>query len=111
MDAVNAEDPNVLEVRGALRPKELAHAELMTEWVMRLRPDAPEALLLAARAHHIRRWAWPRTGYPEGRAGYLKWRKDLYDRHAELAADILRTAGYDEATIERVSEIQHKQGL
>lgn len=40
IDAANEEDPNTLEVRGRLAPKELAHAELMSEWVVRLRPDA-----------------------------------------------------------------------
>ena len=37
------------EVRGERRPKELAHAVLMTEWVQALDPDADEAQLLAAR--------------------------------------------------------------
>ena len=61
IDAANADDPNTLEVRGGVRPKEQAHAELMTEWVRRLDPDADEAQLLAARAHHLRRWTLPRV--------------------------------------------------
>ena len=39
-------------------------------------PAATEAQVLAARAHHLRRWVVPRTSYPEGRAGYLRWRTD-----------------------------------
>ena len=35
-----------------------------------------ETLLLAARAHHLRRWELPRDSYPVGRAGYLRWRRD-----------------------------------
>ena len=31
IDAANAADPHTIEVRGEVRPKELAHAELMTE--------------------------------------------------------------------------------
>ena len=50
------------------RPKEQAHAEMMSEWVARLDPDADEAQLLAARAHHLRRWAIPRAELPR-RAG------------------------------------------
>ena len=73
-------------MRGEVRPKELAHAELMTEWVQRLDPDATEAQLLAARAHHLRRWTSPRSSYPEGRAGYLRWRTALKKQHAEEVA-------------------------
>ena len=49
IDAVNAGDPTHVATAAGLRPKELHHAELMTEWVRRLRPDADEALLLADR--------------------------------------------------------------
>ena len=71
IDAANADDPNWLDVRGSSRPKELAHAELASEWVSKLAPNASEALVLAARAHHLRRWTIPRGDYPEGRTGYL----------------------------------------
>ena len=74
-------------------------------------PDAPESVQLAARAQHIRRWEVPRDGYPEGRAGYLKWRTDLYKRHGEVAGSIMEEVGYDEATIERVKTLLRKRGL
>ncbi len=111
IDAANAEDPARLVVRGERRPKELAHAELVTEWVARLRPDAPETLLLAARAHHIRRWLSPRSSYPEGRAGYLRWRRDLSQRQAADVGRLLDEAGYDELTIQRVQDIVRKRNL
>jgi len=111
IDAANADDPARIVVRGVERPKELAHSELMTEWVQRLRPDADETLLLAARAHHIRRWTVPRTSYPEGRAGYLKWRRDLHGVHAEEVGRILTDVGYDAGTIARVQEIVKKRNL
>lgn len=109
IDATNADDPHTIEIEGEERPKELAHAELMTEWVRRLRPDANEALLLAARAHHIRRWALPRSEYPEGRAGYLRWRRDLHRRHADDVESILRQVGYDDETIDRVQALVAKR--
>jgi hypothetical protein len=111
IDAANADDPVTLEVRGAVRPKELAHAELMTEWVRRLDPDASEAQLIAARAHHLRRWTSPRSTYPEGRAGYLRWRSALKAQHATEVAELLAGAGYDGTTIERVQRLIKKQGL
>ncbi len=111
IDAANAEDPRVITVRGEERPKDLAQGELAHAWVGRMRPDAADALLLAARAHHLRRWRWPRSTYPEGRAGYLKWRRDLHERHAGELEAILRQVGYDDDTIGRAQEFVRKRGL
>ena len=83
----------------------------MTEWLARLDPDADDAQLLAARAHHLRRWTLPRSTYPEGRAGYLRWRTALKKQHAEEVAAILADVGYDAATIDRVQRIIRKEGL
>ena len=111
IDLANHDDPHSLSVRGRRRPKELAHAELVSEWVRRLEPDASDALLLAARAHHVRRWEIARDQYPKGRSGYLRWRKELQKLHARVSGEILRGVGYDEVTIERVRDIVRKRGL
>lgn len=116
IDRANAEDPNVLEVAGPdgvveRGPKELVHARMMTECVVDLDPHADEAQLLAARAHHFRRWTSPRSAYPEGRAGYLRWRTAARRRHAEEVAALLREVGYDEATVDDVARIVRKEGL
>jgi hypothetical protein len=102
IDAVNAGDPS---------GKELRDSQLATEWVRRLRPDAGEALLLAARAHHLRRWAIPRDSYPEGRNGYLRWRRTLQRAHAEEVGELLGAEGYDDATVARVQDIVQKRKL
>jgi len=111
IDAANAQDPVSVETASGLRPKELVHAELLTEWVQRLRPAASEALLLAARAHHIRRWTIPRTSSPPGRVGYLRWRNRLHELHAEETADILRSIGYLDDEVARVQTIIRKEHL
>jgi hypothetical protein len=111
IDAANADDPETIVVRGEQRPKEQAHAELMTERVRELDPDADEAQLLAARAHHLRRWSIPRSSFPDGRAGYLRWRTTLNRQHASDVGSILASAGYDDATVERVQRIIRKEGL
>lgn len=111
IDTANREDPHTLEVRGVRRPKELAHAELVTQWVRQLRPDASEALLLAARAHHVRRWEIPRSRHPQGRAGYLRWRRELQALHARVTEEILQRVGYDASTIARVRDLLHKRDL
>jgi hypothetical protein len=111
IDAGNADDPNLVTIRSRTGPKEVLHAELATEWVERLRPDASEQLLLAARGHHFRRWTVPRASAPAGRAGYLKWRKSLQQQHARELGELLTAAGYDPGTIERVQAIVRKEGL
>ena len=111
IDLANADDPNRLVVDGRSRPKEQWHAELMTAWVRRLDPGATDEQLLAARAHHLRRWEVPRQDYPAGRAGYLRWRRDQKTRHADLVAVILADAGYSEDQIARVGQIIRKEHL
>jgi hypothetical protein len=111
IDAANGDDPHTILVRGQRRPKELAHAELVSNWIEKLAPDASAALKLAGRAHHLRRWEIPRADYPEGREGYLRWRRALHDLHAERAGAILSPLGYDAALIRRVSDLLHKRGL
>jgi len=111
IDAANGADPARITVRGKERPKELAHAELVTEWVRRLEPGPAEPLLLAARAHHLRRWTIPRSSYPAGRSGYLRWRKALHEQHAREVAEILVNVGYDDMTIARVQDLVRKRRL
>lgn len=102
IDAANAESPTGVEGDHAVR---------VTEWIRRLRPEAGEELLLAARAHHIRRWTVPRSTYPDGRAGYLRWRRDLHEVHAREVGTILEGAGYDDTVIGRVQDIMRKKAL
>ena len=111
IDAANAGDPETIVVAGVVRPKELAHAELATKWVRHFDPAADEAQLLAARAHHLRRWTSPRSDFPDGRKGYLRWRAALKRMHGELLAGILTEVGYDKVAIERARAIVEKRNL
>ncbi len=110
-DNYNRNDPNVFVWQGEEWPREYFFALKLHEWVLKLRPDAGEALVLASRCQHIGRWEVPRGSYPEGRIGYLTWRKDLTRYHADKAAGILREIGYDDDTIARVRTILLKQGI
>src|SRR5580658_5011674 len=110
-DAENACDPN-LESDGVTRhPRELLYARRLTEWVLKLAPDASEGLRLAARCQHICRWMIPRESYPMTRAGYLRWRNDLKQFHARKSAEILREAGYGEEMIEKVRALNLKKNF
>lgn len=111
IDAANAADPNELVVGDVRGPKELVHARMMTAWLDRLDPGADELRHLAARAHHLRRWTSPRSDYPEGRAGYLRWRTAARRRHAEEVGVLLAGEGYGPDEVERVRSIVRKEHL
>lgn len=111
IDAANADDPVTITVDGVEQAKELAHADLVEHWVRTLDPAASELQLLAARAHHLRRWVVPRSDYPEGRSGYLRWRTEQKKRQATEVGDILLACGYDADEIVRVGTIVTKRHL
>lgn len=110
-DEENGRDPHLIFVDGIAQPHELLYARRLSEWVLRLQPNASKPLLLAARSQHICRWLVPRSSYEMTRAGYLRWRNDLKHLHAKKSAEILSKVGYDEATIARVVELNLKKGL
>jgi hypothetical protein len=111
IDGANRGDPDWEMVEGQGVPKALLYGWRMTEWLHRLDPEPSEALQLAARGQHIRRWEIPRGSYPPTREGYLSWRTKLYRFHAEQIGNILNEVGYDEPTIEHVARIVAKRGL
>ncbi len=107
IDAVHAADS---EKEGG-RPKELVYAERMSSWLAKLAPQASDALQLAVRCQHLKRWAIPRSSFPEGKVGYLSWRKQESLAHAALAGDILAAAGYDADAVERVQSLIKKERI
>lgn len=110
-DEANAADPNKITISSEEHPKELVFAERLTDVVKELNPEASEALLLASRCQHIRRWEVPRSTQPMGRAGYLKWRTGLKKFHAEVSGEILKEVGYSEDIIESVQGLNQKKNL
>jgi hypothetical protein len=110
-DEENARDPNTERVDGVERPREVVYAERLTDWALRLQPDASERLRLAARCQHLCRWESPRSGYPMDRAGYLRWRTELKKFHAEKSGQILREVGYDEDMIGQVQALNLKKNF
>ena len=110
-DEENARDPNTELVDGAPQPRELAYARWLTEWVLKLAPNASEELRLAARCQHLCRWTIPRNSYPMTRPGYLKWREDLKKFHARKAGEILREAGYSDEITQRVQDLNLKKNF
>jgi len=106
-DAANAEDPNQDEGQ----PKELLYGRRMSDMIARFAPQASEVAQLAVRAQHIQRWKVQRSSYPMNKEGYHAWRTGLYTFHADTAGELMRQAGYDDATIERVKKAVGKRGI
>ena len=110
-DEENSRDPNTELDGGVAHPRELLYARRLTDWVLRLAPDASLELRLAARCQHLCRWQSPRSDYPMTRPGYLQWRAELKKFHAQKAGEILREAGYPEEIIARVQALNLKKNF
>ncbi|GBF91762.1 hypothetical protein Rsub_04066 [Raphidocelis subcapitata] len=112
IDALNAKDPRSTAWRGEEElPYELAYSRWLSDWVARLEAAPSEELRIAARGQHVERWKSPRSSYPEGRAGYLKWRADLKRAHADTVAALMAAEGYEEAPVARVRRLINKLDL
>lgn len=98
-----------------VKQDELAYADAMERWITTLINDTPNAesriaeikggrdiLILAARCQHLERFKSARSSYPEGKAGYLKWRRDLYTIQSNRAKELLIQAGVSEEEGENV---------
>lgn len=108
IDAAHAADP-ALSPDG--RPAELVYADRVEAWVARLAPDASPLLRLAARCQHLERWSVPRASFPEGKVGYLNWRKSLYGKQAARAQELLLAAGVSPAEADEAAMWVSKTGL
>ena len=107
IDTANAADPTQEDGRPAAQ----LYGERMTAELQRLFPDASEPLQIAARGQHIERWLLPRKDYPEGRNGYLEWRKEQGRRHGVRLADMMAEAGYSQDEQAQVGTMLRKEGI
>jgi len=111
IDDANARDPKIVQVGGRTVPAELLYGQRMSDALAGMAADASELLRIAVRGQHIERWTSPRSGYPVGRAGYLKWRNDLKEYHARRLGEIMTAAGYEPQDAGRVSALVRKERL
>jgi hypothetical protein len=108
IDAAHAADPK--RARDD-RPAELVYADRMEGWVVQLVADAPPLLRLAARCQHLERWSVPRANFPDGKVGYLTWRKSLYHKQAGRARELVLQGGVPAAEADEVATWVSKSGL
>lgn len=108
IDSAHAADPaRTPDARAA----ELVYADRVEAWVAKLVPDASPVLLLAARCQHLERWLTPRATFPEGKIGYLNWRRSLYVKQADRAREFLVAAGVPASEADEVRTWVSKTGL
>jgi hypothetical protein len=110
-DEVDAGDPRRARFGEREGPLSALHHERVAHWVRDLRPDASEALSLAARCQHLARWETLRADFPDGVLGYKRWRSEAARRSAARAGAILAEVGWDDASARRVGELVTKRGL
>ncbi|PGH01555.1 hypothetical protein AJ80_08990 [Polytolypa hystricis UAMH7299] len=112
IDAAHADDPTRTTLAdGTSIAYELHYANKMTKYLSQHCPTASEALKLAVRAQHLRRWEIPRASYPMNRVGYFAWRTALKHRQADLAQEMCLAAGYEVDEAARVAALVRKEDM
>jgi hypothetical protein len=111
IDAANGADPARVLWDGSEHPKAELQGRRASFWLQRLAPGAPAATRIAVRAHHLRRFAIPRSSYPEGRAGYHRWRSAQKAAVARELAALLGPIGVPDDVLERAISVAQRTGL
>lgn len=111
IDAVNGEDPHMVEIDGRQEPAELVYGRRITATLHRMVTEPSEPMRIAARGQHVGRWRLARKSYPEGRAGYLAWRRQQRVNQAETLGQIMAAEGYTADEIARVGTLIRKENM
>lgn len=85
---------------------ELKHSELVLKWVLNLKPDADEALKIAAISHDINRAITKIT--EKDLQDFLKidkFKKEHAIRSAQFIADILKKYNFPQAIVDKVKHL------
>ena len=111
IDAANAADPGIATDGAEPCPAAVLYGRRMSAELVAFCSEASEHLRIAVRGQHIERWKLPRASYPQGREGYLTWRRDQGRFHASRVAGLMGEAGYGQEDCERVARIIRKEGI
>ena len=111
IDDANRRDPKSEPDDGGAKPSALLYGERMSLVLQEFAEAPSEELQIAVRGQHIERWTRARKDYPEGRTGYLQWRRDAAEFHAQRLAEIMASEGYPADARDRVGKLVRKLGL
>lgn len=107
IDLANSADPSVEDGQ----PAALVYGLRMTAELDRWVAGPGELLQIAARGQHVERWLLPRSAYPDGKDGYLTWRREQLRRHAARIGEFMSREGYTAADIDRIGVLLRKEGI
>ncbi|KAK6496364.1 hypothetical protein TWF481_002389 [Arthrobotrys musiformis] len=104
IDDAHREDPS---------GQEIIYADNVEEYLrILLTPEEPTNVqVIAARCQHLRRFLHPRSTYPEGKAGYLRWRRDLYTLQADYSTTLLSPLSLPESELSEIAAAVAKKDL
>ena len=108
---LNQNDPDKRLLDGKEVGENVLYSQRMGEWQEKLYADIDDTVKLAARAQHICRWELKRSDFPEGKAGYFKWRTTLAKLHAQKLSEIMSECGYAQEDIERAATACQKKNF
>ncbi len=107
IDKLNSSDPTLHEGK----PLAMVHGQLGSKWLAALQSDPSDILQIAVRGHHLCRWELKRSDYEEGRAGYLRWRRDNKKHQAKTMDAILASHGLGDDDRQRANYLLLRKGL
>ncbi|MFH1405026.1 MAG: DUF4202 family protein [Patescibacteria group bacterium] len=95
--------------------KSMAHFERALDWLLVLKPDADEAMQIAAYAHDVERVFRQQTVkevYDSKQLNDPDVLRNHQDKGAKIIGEYLRSEGYDEVQVQRVENIvqHHEEG-
>ncbi len=105
IDARNARDPALI----GGQPAEWLYGRRMSDVLDNFKSDSGAELKIAVRGQHIERWLMPRSDYPEGKVGYLRWRSDQKDKHAAKVQALMAQAGFTQPEQARTGALIRKE--
>jgi len=103
---VKAEIERVLENSDCANPsnreKDPKHSKLVLEWVLRLKPDADEALQIAALGHDIDRAIERRRVKKENFKSYEEYKKEHAKESAKITCELLEKHSFEKSFVSKV---------
>ncbi|KAG2430982.1 hypothetical protein HYH02_013515 [Chlamydomonas schloesseri] len=107
IDDINSKDPSQVEWGGKRHPYRQLFGHWLSEQVTQLDPGAPDELFILARGKNIESWRLSeikRDDYSPNSIGQKQWEQDRKAWLARRLTDVMRSAGYSEASSKLVED-------
>lgn len=109
IDEINSKDPKkVPDENGRPVPFRLLYSKWLTDWVLKLDPDASDELRILARGKTVEGWELAkirRDDYAPNTAGQRMWESDRKRWLAGRLTGVMKDAGYDEPAVKLVDDV------